>query len=341
MGEADVVVPPLTWRVAGGSVAGTSHIKDGRGGDDAFAFWVSPDGSCVVAAVADGAGSQTGTSALGSFAACGAVMGAASALASAVLDPVAIVEQVRATFAAARSAVQARASELGLPDGALATTMAVAVLRADGAVVAQVGDGAVVCDIDGHARALVKPTKGEYANETDFLTRAGGLDDVLLVEHVPGGVRRFALSTDGLRYKILRIQEGYEPFEPFFTATWDHVATGVLTSTGVEELLPTLADDQAEDDLTLVVGALGYAVEPVGAGWPSPVVFSAEPWVVGVDGLDESGMPVERPRVAVSGQWEEGQAAWAALVGHTEAPADEEPEDIRVVPETRGWEELL
>lgn len=257
-------VPRSRWVVAAAGVAGTSHVADGRGADDAFAYWVAPDGRSVVAAVADGAGSRSGTSALGSFAACNAVVGRAEDLVAAAYDPVAAHVVAVEVFAGAQAAVRARADETGLTASALATTLAVAVCTPEATIVAQVGDGIVVCDVHGHQQALVKPVKGEYANETDFLTAGRDLDEALLFEHVPAGVERFALSTDGLAYKVLRIQDGDEPFEPFFDAVWEHVGSGRLDSARLEELLPSFADEQAEDDLTLVVGVA--APLPSGAG---------------------------------------------------------------------------
>ena len=60
------------WVACGASVTGTDHQRRGLGCDDAYSFGVV--GDFVVAAVADGAGSVTGTSAWGAHAACRSVL---------------------------------------------------------------------------------------------------------------------------------------------------------------------------------------------------------------------------------------------------------------------------
>src|SRR4051794_13491699 len=66
--------PPGSWEwaVCGASVTGSEHQRRGLGCDDAYAYGIVED--FLVIAVADGAGSVSGTSAWGSFAACQSVL---------------------------------------------------------------------------------------------------------------------------------------------------------------------------------------------------------------------------------------------------------------------------
>ena len=262
-----------TWRVTAASVPGTSHIDSGRGCDDAFAYVVAPDGRGVVIAVADGAGSRSGTSALGSFAACRAVVAEASALLLAAASDVSAEPALRRCFAAARTAVESYAGQHGLQPRDLATTLAVAVLTPGSAVVAQVGDGIIVCEVDDQMTSLVPEEKGEYANETVFLTAANALEKHLRVQYLDKQISRVALSTDGLEYKILRLQDGGVPFDPFFNAIWRAVAGGSLPPAALSEWLAAL-DDQTGDDKTLVAGTLvdgPFAESTLPAALASPV----------------------------------------------------------------------
>lgn len=262
-----------TWRVTAASVPGTSHVDSGRGCDDAFAYMVAPDGHGVVIAVADGAGSRSGTSALGSFAACRAVVAEASALLVAAGSEASAEPVLRRCFATARAAVESYAGQHGLQVRDLATTLAVAVLTPESSVVAQVGDGIVVCEVDAQAESLVPEEKGEYANETVFLTASDALEEHLRVRFLEKPIARFALSTDGLRYKILRLQDGGVPFDPFFDAIWQAVAEGSLSPAALSEWLAAL-DDQTGDDKTLVAGALvdgPFADSTLPAALASPV----------------------------------------------------------------------
>jgi len=244
------------WSVVGASVAGTAHVAKGIGSDDAFFYtFVAPD--IIVAAVADGAGSRSGTSAFGSFAACEAIRDAAA-------DP-ALVERVRgadadelsaiavALFRAALAAIEAAAAGRELTPSALATTLTVGVVTPELSVFGQVGDGIVVIECDGVTRQIIPEIKGEYANETQFLT-AGALRKELRIE-VRQGVGAFALSTDGLRYKILRLS-AKAPFEPFFDSLWGQLSSKVVSGSGLAAMLDGIVDDQTGDDKTLIIGSL-------------------------------------------------------------------------------------
>ena len=60
------------WAACGASVTGSEHLRRGLGCDDAYGYAIM--GDFVAAVVADGAGSVTGTSAWGSYAACQRVL---------------------------------------------------------------------------------------------------------------------------------------------------------------------------------------------------------------------------------------------------------------------------
>lgn len=60
--------------------------------------------------------------------------------------------------------------EVGLRD--LACTILLAIVGADAAVFAQLGDGAIITGEGDHYTPVFWPPAGEYANVTDFLTDA-------------------------------------------------------------------------------------------------------------------------------------------------------------------------
>ncbi len=111
--------------------------------------------------------------------------------------------------------VQTRFIQQKAPDGrAYATTLTCAIATAGRLVVGQIGDGAVVA---GEGEALVAVTRlqrGEYANETHFLTQADALEhlEIALVEQP---VSALAVMSDGLVRLALKMPE-QEPHAPFF-----------------------------------------------------------------------------------------------------------------------------
>ena len=250
----DVPAGADPWSIAAASVPGKSHTAVGRGSDDAYAWSLADDGSGLVAAVADGAGSRTGTSAWGSYIACQVVSRHATTLVASLGTQVEAEAAIEELFAAVLAGIGAKSRSLGLTLGDLSTTLAVAVLGPSASVVAQVGDGIVVCEVAGKPAVRIPEEKGEYANETVFVTSSEALRTQLRHEYLEGGVERFALSTDGLRYKLLNIHEGGSAFVPFYTSMWRRLETSLVPKETLANFLDNL-DDQTGDDKTLIIGA--------------------------------------------------------------------------------------
>jgi Protein phosphatase 2C len=232
------------WRVIGGSVAGTLHVDRGLGCDDAHG-WRVLDGA-VLLAVADGAGSRTGTSAIGAHVAVTAVLDHLERHPDATMPDV---------FSAARAALDDEATALGLGVDRLATTLAVAVLTPERTVVGQVGDGVLVvdgADNDGAGAiaAIAIADRFEYANEVVFLTADQALDHLKVFAGGPS--RGIALSTDGLRYKILDDLHDGLPFVPFFEESWRYARGANASSEAIVRFLDDI-EDQTGDDKTLVL----------------------------------------------------------------------------------------
>ena len=66
---------------------------------------------------------------------------------------------------------------------------------------------------DSHPVASTRP---EYANETTFVTGTDALAELRVDTLREDETDAIALSTDGLRYKILDDLATYRPYEPFF-----------------------------------------------------------------------------------------------------------------------------
>jgi Protein phosphatase 2C len=242
------------WAVCGASVTGSEHHRKGLGCDDAYCYGVA--GDFVVAAVADGAGSVTGTSAWGSYTACQSVVADAT-------EP-RFIDQYRATpvgereplvrwlFDQANRRVHQQAEDFGMDVSLLSTTLCVAVADRDAAVFGQIGDGIIAAESGDQIRTLLIETKNEYANATWFIQSDGAFDAAYRSE-THSAVISFALSTDGMAYKITSVATG-EAYQPFFRGSWEHVRAGV-SSANLTALLRSIEDDQTGDDKTLVLAA--------------------------------------------------------------------------------------
>lgn len=285
---------PSPWRIGAASARGVAHEADGLPCQDAHAVLRLP-GVAIVAAAADGAGSALYADAGARFAvaACvealvaalgsdrsaagparsGARDGAAKAAGAAQArerstgpeGPPGAAERggscsgpaqaLRIAVEAARSAVLAEAARHECPPRELATTLLAAIVTADGAWAAQVGDGAIVTATGDGLSTLTRPSTDGYANETAFLTDDDALERLQLVP-AESRIMGVALFTDGLQRLALQMPAA-TPFAPFLTPLFGYVRTCAddeAASRGIAAFLASpRVRERTEDDLTLVV----------------------------------------------------------------------------------------
>ncbi len=245
------------WRVAAASVQGVAHLRAGVPCQDAHR-WSALPGGRLVAAVADGAGSAPLAETGARIAADALVDSVRDALAA---DPDADVGTVlERGFHAALEAVIEEAAGRGADPSDLATTLAAAIAGPERAVAAQVGDGAVVVrGRDGvlHVAGVAAP-RGEYLNETVFLTSPGALEP-LRAAALEAAPSHLALLTDGLQLLALRMP-GFTPHAPFFEPLFRFAAEEADPERASGRLRAYLAgpriSERADDDLTLLLAAL-------------------------------------------------------------------------------------
>ena len=248
------------WTACAASVTGEEHQRRGLGCDDAYSYGLEE--GFIVAAVADGAGSVTGTSAWGAHVACRAVLDHAM-LPDFIRDfrtgSFDSQVQMRWLFERALESVQAHARGSGMDPALLSTTLCVAVADRGRAVFGQIGDGVVAAESVGRdtrdIATLLIEEKEEYANSTWFLQSERAFEESFRTAALES-VEAFALSTDGMTYKITDVATG-EAYEPFFRGSWDHVRSGVSAG-HFAALLRGIEDDQTGDDKTMVLAAMRF-----------------------------------------------------------------------------------
>jgi hypothetical protein len=249
------------WRVLGASVQGTSHLKTSQPCQDAHGWRALPGG--VLLAAADGAGTaeraETGARL--------AVETALEALQRALArgwpnDDAAWREALAAAYREARDAVLAQAEAEGRSARAFATTLLCAALGPGGVAAAQLGDGVAAALAGGEWFTLAAPQKGEYANETHFLTQADALERVTLLVH-DEPVQAGAVMTDGLLRLVLDVARG-QPHAPFFNPLLKFAREVADEAQGSAQLAEFLASERVnartDDDKTLVLAV----------AWPPP-----------------------------------------------------------------------
>jgi len=237
------------WQVVGAAVQGVSHLRQELPCQDAVDYCALP-GDVLLVALADGAGSAD-LSDIGAREAVASALGLVSARLEGGLpeECCAWHELFWDAFAASRKALERLAEERGEPLRSLATTLTFLAAIPDRLVVGQLGDGAVVArDKDGVLSTITRLQRGEYANETNFLTQEDALDQVV-VQVIDQPVQALAVMSDGLTRLALKMPSN-EPHLPFFQPLFAFVEAAAADQDGSHAAGGHAADEQAAEALS-------------------------------------------------------------------------------------------
>ena len=256
------------WRVLGASVAGKQHIRSGLPCQDSAAYRApAGDGAhhnALIAAVADGAGSAP-RAACGSRLAARAALAKASNLLQSSAGPAARIHAEDILIQSIYYARRCVEDQAGLESADLrdfATTLLLAIHTGEVLAAAQIGDGAIVyAESDGNCRLLTTPQRGEFANETRFLT-AASIQPLQISSVASADIRQIAMFTDGIQPLVLNYGVGMPlaPHPGFFARIFgwlDSQPDDLQAYIGLRSFLKNNAAIQARvaDDITLVLAS--------------------------------------------------------------------------------------
>ena len=244
------------WQVIHALSVGTSHLNSGLACQDAADWRLLPSGLLAIA-LADGAGSAPEFETGANLAVTEALISLENAAANDTPDdPNAWALAVQEAFLAARQALEAEAAAAGLPVQAFATTLISLVAAGDGLVLGQIGDGVLVAlTPSGGLHTLTQPQRGQYVNETWFLTMPGALERAYfqVIELELAGL---AVMSDGLSRLALQLPS-YAPHAPFFIPLWSFTAQAQSGELANQELAAFLGSERVcartDDDKSLVI----------------------------------------------------------------------------------------
>jgi hypothetical protein len=265
---------PASWRTLALSEVGTSHLQRGIGCEDAsIAVTV---GDVLFLAAADGAGSAA-RAARGSGLAVETAVAAVKeelALRGEPTGPDAWRSLLETVLQRVRGRIEREATDIEAETGdehvlsQLATTFLAVACGAEWLAALQVGDGWIVTEItDGSLQALFQPLKGEYFNESDFITSVD-LPAVTQSRVIAAcDIMGITLLTDGLQAVAMDLVDG-TPHAPFFQPLFRLLRDDELDDrTKHDELADLLYSERVcertDDDKTLVLAA---RVIPAAAG---------------------------------------------------------------------------
>lgn len=94
-------------------------------------------------------------------------------------------------------ALNSRADGLGVPLKELAATLLFVAIRDGRMLIGHIGDGVICYQKDGALKVASKPTNGEFANSTVFVTSASARSAMRLIKGELSGITGFCLMSDG------------------------------------------------------------------------------------------------------------------------------------------------
>ena len=180
---------------------GASHSKTGRPNEDSACFEVLPGSRGIVAAVSDGAGSARRAKEGSRLAATYAVKRALQAILEEEAD---LAFAVATGLMAAREGIKRRAEIVKADMADYHCTLILAAWVDYQIAAVQVGDGAAIVESNGVCKMLTVPQRGEYVNETFFITEDHFHQTMFKRE--TSGITALALFTDGLQKEAVDFQ---------------------------------------------------------------------------------------------------------------------------------------
>jgi hypothetical protein len=248
------------WRAVAASVPGSAHVRAGQPCQDAHCMHVA--GDVFIAAVADGAGSAP-KSALGARVAADAVVNhLRERLCQGEAQPndeITWTEVMSGALAEARAAVIQLAECSDEDPRLFAATLSVAAYAGEWVMAGQIGDGIVVLqDSTGALEMALAPQRGEYANETSFITEDDALAQAQYLMPRRQALTGVALSTDGLLRLAVSLAD-QTPHTKFFDPLFAFARSAEDTSAAGARLAGFLGSERvsarSDDDKTLVLAA--------------------------------------------------------------------------------------
>ena len=237
---------------------GARHARNNNSNEDSVYFKMLPSGRGIVAAVSDGAGSASRAKEGSHLAATYAVKRAFQAILEEEADP---AFAVATGFMAARQAIRQRAEII--PEAEMADYHCTLILVAwveDQVAAIQVGDGAAIVESDGVCKMLTVPQRGEYVNETFFITEPHYEQTKFTREAT--GITALALFTDGLQKDAVDFQhrKANDDFIPQAITILRNAETGNCPP---EKPDPLLAEVETKSVLAQA-GSISKDMPPVG-----------------------------------------------------------------------------
>jgi serine/threonine protein phosphatase PrpC len=151
--------------------------------------------------------------------------------------------------------LQIQAEKGGYPVDQLACTLLAFLATPNWVAALQIGDGFIVVQTQGNYQLLFQPDKGEYVNQTTFVTSRNALRDAQ-IRVLPAPVKFICAASDALENVAIRLSD-YAPFPPFFQPLQEFMQEASDPNQEDEYLVHFLESERlnrkTDDDKTLLL----------------------------------------------------------------------------------------
>ena len=244
------------WKAIACSCIGVLHQQNQLPNQD-YADYVIVDETTLIGAVSDGSGSAK-------YSEEGAQVAVKTSIdylknnATDLTSEEEINTQLIQLVTEVRADLEKKAQELDCRFEDLACTLMVFTATPQRLAAMQIGDGfMVIRPQDNDFELLFTPDKGEYANETYFITAQNAEQNVRM-KILEEEVSFICVATDGLEKVAIKIQND-QPFTPFFTPLEQYILTtpNLETDEYLEQFLNSeRLNAKTQDDKTILLGLL-------------------------------------------------------------------------------------
>lgn len=239
--EVDKVASPSYWKALCASSLGSSHRENNTALQD---YGISVTYPFPALIIADGAGSAT-HSAIGAETAVKASLDYIRWHGFGIDDP----QKCLGLYERVLAALEEKARELGVEISNLATTLSLAYVLSSIVYWMQVGDGYIVVQRSGIIGCVSVPTKGEFVNETVFVT---DLNARAFIQHGAFPVSQcdgIMAFTDGLEWFLIDIKATIPA--PVCSSLIRQLKQEPKTVDDLKELLDNRFSSGSKDDKTM------------------------------------------------------------------------------------------
>ncbi|MFM6062148.1 MAG: PP2C family serine/threonine-protein phosphatase [Microcystis panniformis] len=237
------------WKTLCQSVVGSFHVQTGLPCQDYGAYKLLGQ-DVLIGAVADGAGSAKHSDLGAKITVEAALQFLEENLKKTALAATETEAELKEIFwrllAYVQQILQKEAEKEQLDINDLATTLLVVLVTSKRLAAMQIGDGFIVFKpLGGNYQLLLQPDKGEYINETTFVTSSNAVED-MQIKVLTEPVAFICVATDGVE-KVSIDYKNWQPFPPFFQPLEEYLQQ---TETPLQEDLKEFLEREDLNKLT-------------------------------------------------------------------------------------------